>query len=88
MNNWLPQLSMAAPKRAFLTVFGILPELGLSFSALPVYSSHKLFHPQGAAAIASFLTRERRATIRALNAYRKASPNKDEPEYLPEFAGE
>ena len=58
------------------------------FSALPVYSSHKLFHPQGAAAIASFLTRERRATIRALNAYRKASPNKDEPEYLPEFAGE
>ena len=29
-----------------------------------------------------------RATIRALNTYRKASPNKDEPEYLAEFAGE
>ncbi len=58
------------------------------FSALPVYSSHKLFHPQGAAAIAQFLTRERRATIRALKMYRKASPNKDEPEYLAEFAGE
>lgn len=55
------------------------------FSALPVYSSHKLFHPQGAAAIAHFLARERRATIRALRAYRAASPNKDEAEYLPEF---
>ena len=54
------------------------------FTAMPVYSSHKLFHPQGAEAIASFLTRERKATARALKAYREASPNKDEPEYLPE----
>lgn len=58
------------------------------FSALPVYSSHKLFHPQGAAAIAHFLTRERRATMRALREYRSASPNKDELVYLPEFEGE
>ena len=55
------------------------------FTAMPVYSSHRLFHPQGAAAIAHFLTRERKATMRALRAYRAASPNKDELEYLPEF---
>ncbi|MBN8221586.1 MAG: GNAT family N-acetyltransferase [Spirochaetes bacterium] len=54
------------------------------FTAMPVYSSHKLFHPQGAEAISAFLTRERKATARALRAYRATSPNKDEPAYLPE----
>lgn len=57
------------------------------FTAMPVYSSHKLFHPQGAAAIADFLNRERKATVRALKAYRQASPNKEEPAYLPELEG-
>ncbi len=55
------------------------------FTAMPVYSSHKLFHPQGAEAIGAFLSRERRATVRALKAYRAASPNKDEPQYIPEL---
>lgn len=55
------------------------------FTAMPVYSSHKLFHPQGAEAIGAFLARERRATVRALKAYRAASPNKNEPEYIPEL---
>jgi uncharacterized protein len=55
------------------------------FTAMPVYSSHKLFHPQGAEAIGAFLARERRATVRALKAYRDASPNKDEPQYIPEL---
>jgi uncharacterized protein len=56
------------------------------FTAMPIYSAHRLFHPQGAHAIGQFLDRERRATIRALKAYRNASPNKAEPEYLPEAA--
>lgn len=55
------------------------------FTAMPVLSSHRLFHPQGAAAIEDFLRRERRATARAIHAYRAASPNKDEPAYLPEL---
>lgn len=55
------------------------------FSAMPVYSSHKLFHPQAAAAIDDFLHHERRATIRMIRAYRQASPNRDEPQYAPEF---
>ena len=55
------------------------------FTAMPVFSSHKLFHPQGAGAIAQFLSRERRATLRALRAYRKASPNKQEAAYIPEL---
>lgn len=55
------------------------------FTAMPVCSSHRLFHPQGSAAIEDFLRRERRATARAIHAYRAASPNKDEPEYVPEL---
>lgn len=55
------------------------------FTAMPVYSSHKLFDPQGAHAIAGFLARERRATIRALRVYRENSPNKTEPAYIPEL---
>jgi predicted N-acyltransferase len=55
------------------------------FTAMPVFSSHRLFHPQGAAAIDDFLRRERRATARAIHAYRAASPNKDEPAYVPEL---
>ncbi|GAB4431341.1 MAG: GNAT family N-acetyltransferase [Turneriella sp.] len=54
------------------------------FTAMPVLSSHRLFNPQGAAAIDDFLRRERRATARAIYAYRMASPNKDEPAYVPE----
>ncbi|MFZ5629098.1 MAG: GNAT family N-acetyltransferase [Spirochaetota bacterium] len=54
------------------------------FTAMPVLSSHRLFHTQGAAAIEDFLRRERRATARAIHAYRAASPNKDEPAYVPE----
>lgn len=55
------------------------------FTAMPVYSSHRLFHPQGAAAIDEFLRQERRATARAIHAYRAASPNKNEPQYVPEL---
>jgi len=36
------------------------------FAAMPIYSSHKIFHTHGHAAIADFLTRERRATARTL----------------------
>lgn len=54
------------------------------FTAMPVYSAHKLFDPGGNAAIADYLRRERRQTARAIHAYRSASPNKDEPQYLPE----
>jgi hypothetical protein len=55
------------------------------FTAMPVLSSHRLFHPQGAAAIEDFLRRERHVTARAIHAYRAASPNKDEPQYVPEL---
>ncbi len=55
------------------------------FSAMPVYSSHRLFHPQAASAIEDYLRSERRASARAIHAYRRASPNKDEAEYVPEF---
>jgi len=54
------------------------------FTAMPVYSAHKLFDSGGNAAIADYLRRERRQTARAIHAYRSASPNKDEPQYLPE----
>ncbi|AFM13338.1 GNAT family N-acetyltransferase [Turneriella parva] len=54
------------------------------FTAMPVYSAHKLFDRGGSAAIGEYLRRERRATARAIHAYRSASPNKDEPQYLPE----
>lgn len=54
------------------------------FSAMPIFSSHRLLHPQGAAAIEEFLRHERRRTARTIRAYRAASPNKDEPDYLPE----
>lgn len=55
------------------------------FTAMPVYSSHKLFDPQGSQAISGFLARERRSTIRALRAYRENSPNKNEQAYIPEL---
>ncbi len=54
------------------------------FTAMPVYSSHKLFHRGGAAAVNDFLKRERRATARALMAYRTHSPVKGELQYIPE----
>lgn len=54
------------------------------FTAMPVYSSHKLFHRGGAAAVSDFLKRERRATVRALMAYRTHSPIKGELQYIPE----
>lgn len=38
------------------------------FAAMPVYSSHRLFHAHGHAAIADFLRRERRTTVRAWRA--------------------
>jgi len=58
------------------------------FEAMPVFSSHRLFHPQGAAAIGDFLRRERAATVRALRAYRSVSPNKGDPHFLPELDDE
>jgi predicted N-acyltransferase len=52
---------------------------------MPVYSSHKLFDEGGADAIARYLRQERRATARALMAYRSHSPIKGDQPYIPEL---
>jgi predicted N-acyltransferase len=55
------------------------------FTAMPVYSSHKLFDSGGADAIGRYLRQERRATARALMAYRSHSPIKGDQPYIPEL---